>query len=240
MGSAYLRTEPLRRLGRHVLVELTQRTGETSHLAVLHGTEVLYIDKEEPSGSAPRLVTEIGVRLPAHLTAVGRAVLAQLPAAQVSALFANQPLVQRTGRGPSNMNALLSDLQEVRRAGYAFDDQLVTPGIACLARPVFSHNGVPVAALGLTFIAAQRSPDDVQLAASLVREMSVRLSSTLGYSDDATAESNGVDEFHPADVSIAAADRSRRSRAVPTTSGTESSTRPQSQHLEECARVSTI
>jgi DNA-binding IclR family transcriptional regulator len=182
IGSAYLRSEPLQRLGRHILIELTQRTGETSHLAMLHGTEVLYIDKEQPSGSAPKLVTEIGVRLPAHLTAVGRAILAELTEAQVRALYAHQPLVQRTGQGPTSIDALLRDLDDVRHRGYAFDNEMVTPGISCVASPVFSHEGVPVAALGVTYVAAQRRADDVELAAALVREMSARLSSSLGYS----------------------------------------------------------
>src|SRR5829696_7363093 len=88
IGPAYLRSRPLQRMGRHLLVELTQRTGETSHLAMLHGTEVLYVDKEQPVGAAAKLVTEVGVRLPAHLTAVGRAILAELPESQVEALFA--------------------------------------------------------------------------------------------------------------------------------------------------------
>jgi DNA-binding IclR family transcriptional regulator len=181
IGSAYLRSEPLQRLGRHILEELTLRTGETSHLAMLHGTEVLYIDKEQPSGSAPKLVTEIGVRLPAHLTAVGRAILAELAEAQVRALYAHQPFVQRTGQGPTSIAALLRDLEEIRRRGYAFDNEMVTPGISCVACPVFSHEGVPAAALGVTFLAAQRSREDVALAAQLVREMSERLSGSLGY-----------------------------------------------------------
>ncbi len=181
IGSAYLRSEPLRRLGRHILAELTQRTGETSHLAVLHGTEVLYIDKEQPSGSAPKLVTEIGVRLPAHLTAVGRAILAELAEAQVRALYAQQPFVQRTGHGPTSIDALLRDLDGVRGRGFAFDDEMVTPGIACVACPVFSHEGVPAAALGVTYVAAQRPPEDVELVARLVGEMAARLSSSLGY-----------------------------------------------------------
>jgi DNA-binding IclR family transcriptional regulator len=183
IGSAYLRSEPLQRLGRHILAELTQRTGETSHLAMLHGTEVLYIDKEQPSGSAPKLVTEIGVRLPAHLTAVGRAILAELTEIQVRALYAHQPLVQRTGHGPTNVAALLRDLDDVRARGFAFDDEMVTPGIACVACPVFSHEGVPAAALGVTYVAAQRSPDDVELVAQLVAQMAARLSGSLGYSD---------------------------------------------------------
>ncbi len=179
-GSAYLRSGPLQRLGRHLLAELTERTGATSHLAILHGTEVLYIDKEQPSGTVA-LVTEIGVRLPAHLTAVGMAILAELPEAQVRALYAHQPLVRRTGRGPSSVEELLESLDAVHRAGHALDDQMVTPGIACLAAPVFGHDGLPVAAMGVTYIAAQRSLGDLDSAAAAVGQLSVRLSANLGH-----------------------------------------------------------
>lgn len=186
IGSAYLRSEPLQRLGRHILSELAHSIGETSHLAILRGTEVLYIDKEQPIGSATQLVTEIGVRLPAHLTAVGRAILAELAEAQVRALYANQPLIKRTDRGPGDLDELLHDLTEIRVRGYAFDDELVTPGIACLASPIFSHEGIPVAALGVTYVAAQRPLEKVALAATIVVQMSERLSSSLGYVPPAT------------------------------------------------------
>jgi DNA-binding IclR family transcriptional regulator len=181
IGSAYLRSRPLQRMGRHLLAELTQRTGETSHLAMLHGTEVLYVDKEQPVGAAAKLVTEIGVRLPAHLTAVGRAILAELPEAQVRALYAGQPLVLRTGRGPTSIDDLLHDLEGVRRQGVAIDAEMVTPGISCVAAPVFSHEGVPVASIGLTYVTAQLSEAEARLAVELVCEVSGRLSSNLGY-----------------------------------------------------------
>jgi DNA-binding IclR family transcriptional regulator len=189
IGSAYLRSGPLERLGRHLLVELTAQTGATSHLAILHGTEVLYIDKEQPSGTVG-LVTEIGVRLPAHLTAVGRAILAQLPEAQVRALYANQPLVIRTGEGPTSVTALLRELQDVRAQSFALDDQMVTPGISCVASPVFSHDGMPAAAIGITFVSAQRSAPDIQMDTEVVREMSARLSRSLGYAAPHGTESS--------------------------------------------------
>lgn len=179
IGSAYLRSGPLQRMGRHLLIELTQRTGETSHLAMLHGTEVLYVDKEQPGGSAPKLVTEVGVRLPAHLTAVGRAILAEQPEAQIRALYADHPLVVRTGQGPSSVEELLSELHAIRGRGFALDDQLVTPGICCVAAPVFSHEGISTAAIGVTYVAAQRA--DIDEVIARVRDASARLSHNLGY-----------------------------------------------------------
>jgi DNA-binding IclR family transcriptional regulator len=181
IGSAYLRSAPLQRLGRPLLVELTQRTGETAHLAILHGAEVLYIDKEQPESMPVRLVTEVGVRLPAHLTAVGRAILAHLPQTRLALLFSHEPMVRRTGRGPSGLEGLLADLAEVRASGYAVDDEMVTPGISCVAAPVFSHEGAPLAAIGVTFVSAQRRPADVEAAIALVRRSAERLSTALGH-----------------------------------------------------------
>jgi DNA-binding IclR family transcriptional regulator len=129
-----------------------------------------------------KLVTEIGVRLPAHLTAVGRAILAALPEAQIRALYANQPLVVRTGEGPTSVEALLRDLEDIRTTGFSIDAEMVTPGITCVACPVFSHEGVPVAAIGVTYVSAQRPPSDVQLAADVIRDISTRLSANLGWS----------------------------------------------------------
>lgn len=185
IGSAYLRSGPVQRMGRHLLEELTERTGETSHLAMLSGAEVLYIDKEQPAGSVTKLVTEIGVRLPAHLTAVGRAMLAELPPAQVRALYAGRPLVLRTGHGPRSIGALLEDLASVRSDGVAIDEGMVTPGISCVAAPVFSHEGTPVAAIGVTYVSAQRAQAARHQATELVRDASARLSSNLGHASRA-------------------------------------------------------
>jgi DNA-binding IclR family transcriptional regulator len=181
IGSAYLRSAPLQRLGRQLLEELTRRTGDTSHLAVLRGTDVLYVDKEQPVGDGTSLVTEIGVRLPAHLTAVGRAILAQLPPADVVGRYDDAPLARRTGRGPGSLRALQRDLREVSARGYALDREMVTPGISCLAAPVFGHNGAAEAAIGVTFVSAQRSEGDIESAGEVTREIAGRLSAGLGY-----------------------------------------------------------
>lgn len=150
VGSGYSRQAPLQRLARHHLQALVDRVGETAHLAVLHGRDVLYVAEERALGR-PSLVTDIGVRLPAHLTASGRALLAQLPAAQVRALYPSAAaLVDRTGRGPQAIGALRSVLTDVRRRGYATEDGEVTLGFASVASAVLDHNGLPAAAVAVT------------------------------------------------------------------------------------------
>jgi DNA-binding IclR family transcriptional regulator len=151
LGSAYLRHDPLERLAKPVLRRLIERTGQTAHLGVLHGRETLYLIREQPPN--PYLtVTDVGVRLPGHLPASGRAMLAHLPAAQVRALFpAKDSFVDRTGRGPAHLPALRRLLAEDRRRGWAVEDGYVTPGFASVAAPVLDHTGRPIAAISSTF-----------------------------------------------------------------------------------------
>ncbi|GLW95292.1 IclR family transcriptional regulator [Actinokineospora globicatena] len=151
LGSAYLRHDPLERLARPVLSRLIERTGHTAHLGVLHGREALYLLREQPR-HPHTVVTEVGVRLPAHLPASGRAMLAYLPPAQVRALFPTRAaFVDRTGRGPVHLPALRGLLTTERRRGWAVEDGYVTPGFASVAAVVLDHTGHPVAAISTTF-----------------------------------------------------------------------------------------
>ncbi len=161
LGTAYLRQEPLARLARPVLGRLVETVGHTAHLAVLHGREVLYV-VEERAPRRPPLVTDVGVRLPAQLTASGRAVLAHLPAAQVRALFPDaEAFVERHGTGPASLSALRRILVDVRRRGHATEDGEVTPGFASVAAAVFDHTGRPVAGVAVT-VAADDVPAEAR------------------------------------------------------------------------------
>jgi DNA-binding IclR family transcriptional regulator len=101
LAGGYARQQPLARLGRPLIAALADRTGESAHLAVMTGRDVLYI-VEERAPRRPALVTDVGVRLPAHLTATGRAMLAALPREQVRALYPDAAsFADRTGRGPA-------------------------------------------------------------------------------------------------------------------------------------------
>ncbi|MFC4001860.1 IclR family transcriptional regulator [Prauserella oleivorans] len=151
LGSAYLRHDPLERLAGPILRRLVDEAGHTAHLGILHGNELLYLVKERPA-RPQTLVTDVGVRLPAHLTASGRAMLAYVPRAQVRALFpAASAFVHRTDRGPRGLAELRAVLSAHRRLGWAVEDGHVTAGFASVAYPVFDHGGRPMAAISVTF-----------------------------------------------------------------------------------------
>lgn len=165
VGSGFSRQEPLQRMSRRALARLADQTEQSVHLAVLHGRDVLYIVEERATGRQP-LVTDVGVRLPAHLTASGRAILAALPAAQVRALYPDaSAFVDRHGVGPRSLSALRTLLVETRQRGYATEYGEITPGLRSVAAPVLDHNSHPVAVVAVTF-----AEGDESVLASLVLE----------------------------------------------------------------------
>jgi DNA-binding IclR family transcriptional regulator len=181
LGSAYQRQAPLERMARGLMDRLVDACGHNAHLAVLHGRDVLYVVEARAPGR-PLLVTDVGVRLPAPLTATGLAMLAALPQAQVRALFPDRDaLVQRDGRGPTSTTRLRSELQQVRQRGYAVEDGLVTPGLGSVAVAVLDHNDYPVAAVAVTYPDREitgAARDDLVTA---VRRTASALESRLGH-----------------------------------------------------------
>ena len=155
IGTAYLRHEPLERLARPLLQSFV-RTVRKDHalsiqLGVLHGNETLYVIKES-TAKPITLVTDVGVRMPAALTATGRAMLARLPSEQIRALFPSKAdLVNRTGKGPRDLAELRRVLRDESAQGFSEEDGFITAGLASVAVPVIDRDERPIAALGVTF-----------------------------------------------------------------------------------------
>jgi DNA-binding IclR family transcriptional regulator len=178
LSSAYSRQEPLSRLGRPMLASLVDVLGESAHLAVLHGRDVLYI-VEERAKNRPSLVTDVGVRLPSHLTASGRAILAALPKSQVRALYPNAAAFtarHEVEGAIMKYSALSSHLDQVRQRGYATEHGEVTPGFGSIAAAVTDHLGWPTAAVAVTFLEDKLPEDQWPVLAARVQKVADELS----------------------------------------------------------------
>lgn len=164
LGAGYTRQAPLARLARVPLETLVHRTRHNGHLVVLDGRDVVYVIEERAPGR-PLLVTDVGVRLPAHLTASGRALLAALPAAQIRAMYPDAGALAERGEapGPRTPSALRALLVDVRRRGYAVEDGEVSAGFASVAVVVRDHVDRAVAAVAVTY--PVREAEDVEATA---------------------------------------------------------------------------
>ncbi len=138
----------LTRCAQRPLDALVERTGETAHLGVLDGGEVVSIGRAE-SPHALRMPGAVGRRNPAHCTAIGKVLLAHLPEPEQRAHLASTPLRALTRRTLVRPDQLLRELRAVRQRGYAIDDEEIYPGVRCVGAAVRNHTGTVVAAVSV-------------------------------------------------------------------------------------------
>ncbi|MEY4451683.1 MAG: hypothetical protein RLZZ380_804 [Actinomycetota bacterium] len=185
LGTAYLRHDPLERLARPILHRIVQQLDElnlnsTAQMGILDGAELLYLLKENPRKAAV-VVTDVGVRLPAHLTASGRSMLALLPKLQFKALYpANKPISRRTEQGPETSKELQNLLEKELAQGFSVESGHVSAGLNTIAAAATNHLNHPTAAFAVTFRTEDANEGVSAQLAKLVITASQELSKRLG------------------------------------------------------------
>ncbi|MBP2475239.1 DNA-binding IclR family transcriptional regulator [Crossiella equi] len=148
-GRVLHRLDPARR-ARAPLAALQADTGGTVHLAVLTGDELVCVDRVE--GDKPyRLASRAGRALPLHRSAIGKAVLAALPPAELTAVLARLPL------SPTSPIAVREALAPVRRAGFALDDEEHQAGVRCVGAVVRDHTGAVLGGVDVSALAIEHT-----------------------------------------------------------------------------------
>ncbi|MCS7173803.1 MAG: IclR family transcriptional regulator [Armatimonadetes bacterium] len=172
----------LRTVGRPILKDLRDRTGETVHLAVLEGGQVVYVEKVESPGPI-RMASMVGRIFPAHSTALGKAMLAYLPQEQLQEILRRHGLPARTANTITDPARLLEELALVRARGFSIDNVENEEGIRCVGAPIFDHTGAVAGAVSVSGSVATISLERARRELGpLVREAAERISRALGWS----------------------------------------------------------
>ncbi len=160
--------------------KLSDEFGETTHAGILDGRHIVYIAKHHGSRDVS-VVATIGYRVPAHATAIGKVLLATLPAEERRARLGGVQLERFTDNTITDFAALAAELDRVAGQGYAVDDQEIIPGGICVAAPIIDKANKAVAALSVT-MAAGRAHEGAMLPAAIakVRAMAEHISLRLG------------------------------------------------------------
>jgi DNA-binding IclR family transcriptional regulator len=140
VGASYVESDEVVDLTRDILDDLADALGETVHLGRLDGPDIVYLAKRE-SHHPLRLFSAVGRRLPAHATALGKAILAMRSPEDVSKLLPSE-LRTLTSNTITNHAWLTDELVKTRERGYALDDQENTEGIRCVAVPLLHRDVV--------------------------------------------------------------------------------------------------
>lgn len=169
---------------RPFLKELMLASGGLAHLAVFRRGEVVYVDTVWDLRSLDTYRPPAR-RNPAHSTALGKVLLAELPREQVERFVAEKGLVPRTPRTITTLPALLDALERVRTLGYATDVGENAPNARCYAAPVRDYTERVVAAVSIAGDTESFPDERRQDFISLVLDTTARLSARLGYLVDA-------------------------------------------------------
>jgi DNA-binding IclR family transcriptional regulator len=186
LGTRAVSQLDLRERARPFLERLVLETSETVHLCILDDSEVVYLDKVEPTRSV-RMATSVGRRNPAHCTAVGKAIMAYLSDAQVEVIVRKQGLRAMTANTITSFVELKKELSAIRERGYAIDNEEIEEGVRCVGCVVRNFSGEPLAAISVSAPAFRLTKEKVKSLSPPVVAAANALSVELGFKKEPLA-----------------------------------------------------
>ncbi|WKE67807.1 IclR family transcriptional regulator [Streptomyces sp. WP-1] len=176
-GTAYLDRDPALPYAVRQIEQLRADVGYTTHYARLDGSNVIYLATREATDSR-RLTSRVGRQLPAHATALGKALLSELTAREVDALLSEQPLEALTPHTVTRRPALREELEQTRTRGWALESEQNTPGLCCVAATV-SYRIPATDAISCSIPLDHATDQEIERVAEAVTRHATALAGTL-------------------------------------------------------------
>lgn len=180
LGNAYLAQVSLVPAFMETARRLVEACSETVKLVIRDGRDVVYLAAQEGPQSV-RLVAITGTRMPAHATAVGKVLLAELDDAELEQLFCDYDFPVRTANTINDLSRLKSELAMVRQQGFAYDHEESSIGVNCVAAPVRDRTGSAIAAMSIGIPNHRLVPHRMEELTELILQAAAELSRTLGW-----------------------------------------------------------
>ena len=167
-------------VARPHLQSLAQRTGQTAHLALLAVNQVGYIDTVM-GNQGLSIYPSIGTRTPLYCTSLGKVLLAWLPPKKCGSILDQIKLERRTSNTITSRTELEAHLAQVRKQGYALDQEEYELGLRCIGAPIHNSEGEVVAAISISGLAANYPQTDLSDWIQTVQRTAMAISNELGY-----------------------------------------------------------
>jgi DNA-binding IclR family transcriptional regulator len=179
-GSKAIAAVDLRGRARPYLDRLQRQFGETVFFCILDDGQVFYVEKVESQQSV-RTACTVGSRAPAYCTAVGKAMLAELPETEVNEVIRRWGLKAVTANTITTAAALKAELRAVSSRGYAIDNEEKEEGLRCVSAAVRGHSGKLFAAMSVSGPAFRMTKERIPEVGQAVTRAANELSAQLGY-----------------------------------------------------------
>lgn len=180
VASRALDRTQLRRIAHPHMEQLTAVTNETTHLAVIEDSQIVYIDKVD-NFQAMKMRSRIGTRGYLHSTAVGKSMLAHLPQKDRDEILSGMQFPSLTKNTITDPSLFHSQLEEVCKRGYAIDDEENEVGIRCIGVPLFDHAGRLAGAVSISGWTITMTPERLPQLATILQDTCRTISNELGY-----------------------------------------------------------
>lgn len=169
----------INKIAEPILTKLCNQLNETVHMCVLDNKDVVYIAKKESEQSI-RIITNIGARIPAYCTGVGKAILAY-KSDQTISNHLPEKLESMTENTITDITSLKEELIRTKNQGYSIDNEEYVKGLFCIAAPIFDQNGDVKYAISTSGPTMRMTEEKVERAIEYVREAAVQVSKEMGY-----------------------------------------------------------
>jgi IclR family pca regulon transcriptional regulator len=181
LGFAALAGLDIQQIARPHLERLALELDETASMAVLEGADIVYVERIR-NRAIVGVMLGVGSHLPAHSASLGKVLLADLPVPELTERLSRANLARMTDHTIVDRAALLAELAEIRRRGYAISDQELAVGLRAVAAPVRDRSGRAVAAISISGPTATISSARLEQAiAPAVVAAAQRISQALGF-----------------------------------------------------------
>ncbi|MEM0950368.1 MAG: HTH-type transcriptional regulator BhcR [Pseudomonadota bacterium] len=179
IGSGFLNRINILEAAQPIMHDLVQETGETANLAIADDGDVVFVSQVETPNPI-RAFFRPGTRSQMHASGAGKALLAQMPREDVETLLQRKGLPEFTETTIIKPGLLFDELDQIRKQGWSYDDEERYAGMRCIAAPVFSAQGVAVAAISVSGPSARFSEQSVADFSTVVRHAAAKLSEEIG------------------------------------------------------------
>jgi IclR family KDG regulon transcriptional repressor len=180
IGSAYQRRADFVPIAKPFMEELALKAQETVNLAVLSGTEILYIDKVDSPRSVG-VMSKIGQRNPVYCTSLGKSLLAFQKEEEQERIVAAIEFKPLTPHTITSENKFLKEMEQIRLQGYALDRREIEEDVECIAAPIRNHLGNAVAAISISGPQKKIQTPREKRYIGWVTEAAEQISSRLGF-----------------------------------------------------------
>jgi len=179
VGSSFLASRDWVGQSHPYMRRLMEQAGETANLAILDGTEAVFIDQVQ-CRETMRTIVRLGSRVPLHASGVGKAIFAALPDEQIEAILKVKGLPRITENTITAPETMWASVRVIRQRGYSFDDEEHLIGTRCVASPIYDEHAEALGAISLAGPVSRLPDARIRLLGPVVAHIAEDITKKLG------------------------------------------------------------